>query len=75
MMKPLRYYSSGRHNEEGGTNVKSKFGDDKVIYTPRGGIQGSLLQMGKIHLKLEKVVVKNQRNKKICYHTWNGSTN
>lgn len=36
MLKPPKYYASGGHNEERGTNVKSKLGDDKVIYTLRG---------------------------------------
>ncbi len=36
MLKPPKYYASGGHNEERGTNVKSKLGDDKVIYTSRG---------------------------------------
>jgi hypothetical protein len=47
MLKPPRYYGSGGHNEEGGTNVKSKLGDDKVVYNPRGEYKETCCKLGK----------------------------
>jgi hypothetical protein len=47
MPKPLRYYSNGRHNEEGGTNVKLTFEMTKSFIPQEGEYKEACCKLGK----------------------------